>query len=332
MELELPQLKEYHTLAFRANCGRSALAIAAAHLDKIWIPIYSCDAVVNALKGKEIVYYSIDRDFKPIIPTYNPGKREGILLIKYFGVYDVDASIPNAILDLTQAFYDDISTYPELESGTQAFNSARKWFGVPDGAYLYTYKEVDVPQGTTEIADYHHLLTRIESGAESAYNAYQSHENGFKGIPPTQMSTLTRRLLSSINYHEAAAKRRENYNYLCDHLKDNLLKVPSLSGSPNVPFAFPYLVANAIELKKKLLLNKIYIPTLWHEVKAEPSTFEHELKTNLLPLPIDQRYDLHDMMRIVELIGGKVHGLNDSELNETKEPVWIESQKRWSVY
>ena len=78
------------------------------------------------------------------------------------------------------------------------------------------------------------------------------------------------------------------------------------AGFINGPFVYPLLVDNGEELKKKLISNRIYVATYWpvvlekeywkNELGVEgPSDWEVYLAKNLVPLPIDQRYDLSDM-------------------------------------
>ena len=67
---------------------------------------------------------------------------------------------------------------------------------------------------------------------------------------------------------------------------------------------YPLYVDNASEIKKYLLSQKIYIPTLWPNVLdvCTEDQIEFKLVKNILPLPIDQRYDINHMKRIKESI------------------------------
>ena len=66
---------------------------------------------------------------------------------------------------------------------------------------------------------------------------------------------------------------------------------------------YPFL-NNKRGLKEKLIENKIYVATYWKEVKERVNTdsFENNLVDYLIPLPIDQRYNLEDMKYIVKFI------------------------------
>ena len=64
------------------------------------------------------------------------------------------------IVDNTQAFCFS-------DRGVDTFYSARKFFGVPDGAYLYTDKFLNVElEQDVSCQRCEHLLRRIDEGAE----------------------------------------------------------------------------------------------------------------------------------------------------------------------
>ena len=57
-------------------------------------------------------------------------------------------------------------------------------------------------------------------------------------------------------------------------------------------------------LRKKLINSKIYIPTLWPDVLelCEKDSIEYNYAQNILPIPIDQRYNDKDMDYIISKI------------------------------
>jgi hypothetical protein len=52
-----------------------------------------------------------------------------------------------------------------------------------------------------------------------------------------------------------------------------------------------------MDVRKHLAGLGIYVPLLWPDVvnKMPSNTIEYDYATNILPLPIDQRYDEADM-------------------------------------
>ena len=75
-----------------------------------------------------------------------------------------DRYAPNIIIDNTQAFFS--RPLPEIDT----FYTCRKFFGVADGAYLYTDKEADfdIPQDYSS-SRMLFLLDRLDRSAEKAF-------------------------------------------------------------------------------------------------------------------------------------------------------------------
>lgn len=115
------------------------------------------------------------------------------------------------------------------------------------------------------------------------------------------MSRLTKNILGAIDYEKIKMVRDENYAYLDSKLKKlNKLQLMTPEGA----FAYPLYLDNGVEIRKKLVKKKIYIPTLWPNVLEDnpPGSLEHDYATNILPLPCDQRYEARDMDEIINEI------------------------------
>ena len=95
--------------------------------------------------------------------------------------------------------------------------------------------------------------------------------------------------------------RQRNFFYLHSELKhinriENALPV-------SAPFVYPLLTDNE-GLRDRLISNKIYVAKYWNEVldRTQVSDVEKDLVNKMIPLPIDQRYTIADMKRIVGVI------------------------------
>lgn len=141
-ELELNKGKEYHCNAVRLNSGTKCLEyiLRAKAYKKIFIPYYTCEVILRQCKklGLDYEFYSIDFNLNPVFEKEVKGD-EVFLYTNYFGIKDATVKnlafkLKNLIVDNAQAFF---SSHIE---GIDSFYSARKFFGVPDGAYLYTDK------------------------------------------------------------------------------------------------------------------------------------------------------------------------------------------------
>jgi hypothetical protein len=70
---------------------------------------------------------------------------------------------------------------------------------------------------------------------------------------------------------------------------------------------YPLLVKSvetATRLRAQLLDQHIYVPSYWREVLSSPTSppIERDWAQCLLPLPIDQRYNVDDMNRLADAI------------------------------
>ena len=104
-----------------------------------------------------------------------------ILYTNYFGICTKNAKklakkYKNLILDNAQSFF----TEP---IGLASFNSARKFFGVPDGAYLFCNKKIgEELQINKSYERFSHLLKRLDINAQFGYEDFCKNENVRIGI------------------------------------------------------------------------------------------------------------------------------------------------------
>lgn len=305
-ELELPQGTEYHSQAIALNTGRNALEyiLRARGYKRVYLPYYSCEVLLEPFKklGVEYTFYHINANLEADLQA-SLNSDEAILYINYFGLKQdhVNALVQRygkqLIVDNTQAFY------ARPIDGIDTFYSCRKFFGVPDGAYLYCDKELDAELEQ----DYSwermtHLLKRIDVSAEAAYADFREQSEKLKNNPIRKMSNLTHRIMAPIDYDDVARRRRQNYQLLDEAIGNkNGIALPLSADA--VPMVYPFLTTDQ-QLRQRLIDNKVYIATYWPNVLdwCNTDSTEYTLTTQLLPLPIDQRYGKGDLKRIIELI------------------------------
>ena len=306
-ELEVPRCSEaIHSGALRVTSGRAALLLALRKIQprRMHVPFYICDSVLEAIAaaGADVNFFSLTNDFEAETPR-SIAPDECLLFVNYFGLQsDAAARIATqygerAIIDDTHAFF--ARGYPNAWS----FNSARKFFGVPDGAYLYSPDPIaeQLPPNSDVHAE--HLLTRLNGQLQEAFTQYQEAERHVS-LEPRGMSAMTARLLNGVSFSTVAERRRRNYRALDARLRErNRLHLNALDGDA-VPFCYPF-AAPEPELQARLWDQSIFVPRLWPEVvtRAVPGfERERELARSLLPLPIDQRYDESDMKRVASAV------------------------------
>lgn len=304
--LELPQREEYHKHAIRLNTGRNCLEyiLRVRGYKKVFVPYYTCEAVMEPINKLGIPYefYHIDIHFE-IRDRFTLKEGEALLYTNYFGlkqryVEQLAETIGSClIIDNTQAFY------AKPIPGIDTFYTCRKFFGVPDGAYLYCDKELD-----EEIEqDYSydrvaHLVKRIDLSAEDGFKDFRRVDDGLDNQPIRKMSKLTQRMMQGIDYESAAQRRRANYQMLHKALsRENNLELHLEEDA--VPMVYPYLLP--VEgLREKLIENKIFVARYWPNVMdwTKPEDIDYLFAYQMQPLPIDQRYGVDDMNRIISII------------------------------
>lgn len=303
IELDTYNLPMLHENALKLNCGRNCLAylIKAKNIKKIAIPYFLCDSVKNICikENVNVNFYDINNEFMPY--SVKLENDEWLYIVNYYGqineekIKALKQKYENIIVDNAQAYFD------MPVNGVDTIYTCRKFFGVADGAVLYTGARLEGELPIDESFErMHFLLGRFERTASEFYSEYASNNKLFSNEPIKQMSKLTNNLLHGIDYQFIKNKRTENYNFYYDKFKDiNKLKLKPIEGA----FAYPLLLENGYEVRKKLQEKKIYIPTLWPNVldDVNESELEYNFAKNILPLPCDQRYDIEDLTYIIKL-------------------------------
>lgn len=304
--LELPFREEYHKDAIRLNTGRNCLEyiLRARSYKKVYVPYYTCEAVMEPINklGIQYEYYHIDIHFE-IRDRFTLKSNEALLYTNYFGLKQryveqlAEKTGERLIVDNTQAFY------AKPIAGIDTFYTCRKFFGVADGAYLYSDKLLDEEFVQDESYDrMAHLLKRIDLSAEQGFADFRKVDDGLDNQPIRKMSKLTQRIMQSIDYEAAAKKRRKNFLMLHEALGEENNSVFSLEEDA-VPMVYPFLTPIK-GLREKLIENKVFVARYWPNVLdwATKNDIEYLLAYQMLPLPIDQRYGNEEMNAIGCLI------------------------------
>lgn len=314
IELELPKDREFYKGDIdiaRLNTGRAAIwhAFRCTKAKAIWIPYYQCETVRDFLRGKNVTikYYHQDKDFNPT--DIDAALDEAVLLVNYFGVMSsmrMDAlskTYPNAIIDNCQAFY-----CKPVEDAMNVY-SCRKFIGVPDGSYVvgkdaHRLVEEYSQCYSSDTAEF--LLKRIEYGCEGkGYEARNLNERRIDNEDCMQMSKLTRYILDGADYEHIKEKRRNNFKTACELFKDiNVLDPTLYYDEKTVPMVYP-LVVEDDSLLMRLQKAKHFQGHWWNYITKElpKDTFEHWLSRYIIPITIDQRYGVEELLYLKKTIG-----------------------------
>lgn len=305
LEFEKFHSGEYYPELIALNTGRNALLylIKAKNIQKIYIPFYLCNSVGDTL-DKYCVEYEYYRIGKNFVPEFSKtlDEREYIYVVNYFGqllngtISNLYVKYNNIIIDNSHAFFQrPIENIPTIYT-------CRKFFGVPDGAYLYSDNLLDANLAVDRSGErISHLIGRFEGVATEYYRQFKENEELLANIPLRYMSKLTRNLLSAIDYDRVCRVREENYLHLDKELgKYNRLDLRAPIG----PFMYPFYIENGQDIRATLNRSGVYVPTLWPEVLnlLEDDGVEIDYVSNVLPLACDQRYGIDDMNYTIEKV------------------------------
>ena len=303
IELDTYHLPMPHEEAIALNCGRNCLAylFRSKGIKKLKVPYFLCSSVFDVCdrEGIEKTYYHIGLDFKPSCEL-KLEDGEWLYLVNFYGqlgneeIRKYVERFGRVIVDQAHAFFE------RPLPGVDTLYTCRKWFGVADGAFLYTDKLLSEPLPRDESnGRMNFLLGRYERTAAEFYDAYKANNAFFAAEPVKEMSKLTRNLLHAIDYDAVRRRREENFAFLDEQFGSfNMLRLR------NAGFMYPLMIKNGASVRKKLQTEGIYIPLLWPsvlEVTAPPDR-KREMAEDILPLPVDQRYGLAEMKYMTKKI------------------------------
>ena len=291
------------------NTCRNALEYIIQQLSdvkRIFVPCYTCEAVIEPLKRLHVEYefYHINEQFE-IAENFEIGEGDYLIANNYFGIKDA------YIAELAKKYGDKLivdnaqALFAPVLPNIKAIYSSRKYVGVADGGFA-----VGVPM--SQMSDYaeddslehdSHLYIRKEKGPEAGFKDYQANECKLDNQPIRRMSPQTKETLSQIDYDSVIEKRRQNYKFLSNVIGEkNLLQLPSMD-SFVCPMVYPFMTDDE-SLRGRLIQNKVFVARYWPNVLewCDIDELEYKLATQIIPLPIDQRYGVEDMIRIVDII------------------------------
>lgn len=304
LELDNYTMPMLHENAIALNCGRCCLAylIEARKIKKIKLPFFLCDCVKEVCESMNVEssYYHIQENLCPEELCLE--EDEWLYIVNYYGqltneyLQDLVQKYVRVIVDNAQAYFQ------KPLDGIDTLYICRKFFGVSDGAFLYTdefiKRELDVDISYDRIQ---FVLGRYEKDGASFYEQASANNDLFDHEPIKCMSKLTKNLLHGIDYQQVKMQRTKNFVFLHEELgKYNKLELDVPEGA----FMYPFYHEKAVEIRKKLQQEKIYIPVLWPNVLDDVAEgdLEYLYTQNILPLPCDQRYSVEDMKVIIDAI------------------------------
>lgn len=311
IELQFPRGKEFYSGSdiCRLNSGRAAIYHAVKSLDcsVVYLPVYQCGTVREFLvkKGLTVKYYNMDTSFLPLLDHVED--EAAVLIVNYFGIFSHEemahraAKYPRVVVDNCPAFYAS-----PIEKAMNVY-SARKFFGVPDGAYVVgngANQGCDYPQDYSSDTSLF-LLKRIEYGCEGeVYKERELNEARLDNTDVRLMSKLTHTILDGVDYEAVKAQRRANFEYACLLFEGiNQLDVKKFYDDSCVPMVYPLMTEDST-LIRRLLNGKHFQGNWWRYILDLPyaNEFEKTLSSRMVPITIDQRYGKEELNYISNIV------------------------------
>lgn len=320
------------------STGRSATAFVLDTIEKrnpnvrkvAVIPPFTCHTVIEPFlaKGYEVYTFHTGRDLMAKASDVMKEVREhdaGVVLFhRFFGVdsiSDIESIMAElkdlgvvAIEDCTQNIY---SAY-QKSSADYFVGSIRKWCGVPDGGFAVCKEgQFESKPGEKDCM--------LESSKEEA--SILKYEFLFEGKGDKQVfldkyreaedildnqekyyaiSDLSAAIQTHLDVEELKEKRRRNFEIIANGLagiKGITVIFKSLANN-EVPLYCPILCDTRSEVQPLLVRNSIFAPVVWPKADCCPmvDADAEYLYDHILCIPIDQRYDADDMMRVVDVL------------------------------
>lgn len=300
---------------------------------KVLIPAFTCQTVITPFEeaGWKCEYYGINKDLRiettHLLQIIESSNISLLVVHPYFGMELSETEIKalqhvsdkgiKIVLDLTQCIFSD-KTYPFV---TYTVGSYRKWFSIPDGGFLLKSKETkDISQPSMENTEF------TEREVAAMYLRGQYFGNGEQrtkdisirlskeadhiidsNVTPHSISKIAYNLLLIQDIERNKNSRFNNCKFLFTHIKDRkkvfkAYRYFELVTTP--PLYFIIYVDDRQALQRLLAHDSIYAPVIW-PVEDERVLINDKVSyiyNHLLAIPCDQRYDLNDMQRVIDII------------------------------
>lgn len=332
-----PTIAEYLTLPMMRGIeftfsGRAALGIIIdeiiqkRELSNAYLPSYSCASMVQPFleRNIEVEYYLVDYCNGELEVQIDTSKEPDIFLyMDYFGstsflkAYEEPIEIfknkgTKIIHDVTHGLFSEGTFTSYCDYATA---SLRKWFAIPAGGVAYKRFSEFTVQAKRNSDE----LIKQKLDAMVLKKEYLNGENINKQIFLKSYKDFNSKLTDMNQYYDLdlyskkyiseqsltplIQTRHQNASFIYQNLSenDNLSFLYSeVDLDFDVPLFVPVVVKNGYrdKLRSYLIDHQIYLPVHWPQY----NNFEMQINNIELSLVCDQRYNINDMSRMINLI------------------------------
>lgn len=319
-----------NTEAVFLSGGQSAIQFILENInikddEYVLMPSFLCPSILHKFKKVNIKYkfYKIKKDLSIDLDDIEKNiynfKIKSVFFIDYFGFYNNKKTVEYLkelqnrgiiiIEDAVQMLWFERKKF----IGDYVFNSYRKFLPI-DGSIVLCNKICNYKSAN----DCYYETVNLARLKKTAFNKFNigreeeflklyeiAEKEYYKREAIVGMHDKERNMLSKIDYEFISKKRKENYCYLYDGLLENkkiqIIYDKKLIGDNSV-LGLPILIKNRDEIRKKLRTVNIYCPIHWNilnENWSEKYKDSKYISSNILTIPISERYNLNDMKRLI---------------------------------
>ncbi len=298
--------------------GRTALYAILLDLkshgyNRILVPDFLCGSIFLPIfsLGLKWEKYHINKNMMPELLENCLIPHSAVLLINYFGMLDLAEMVSwlKAYSDI-KVIIDDVQAYfsEHIANVDYRFISLRKWFPVPDGAYVYAEKNVlnrlEVFSRKGKFARYKfagNLLKNYTAfiGDNLSLDLIGQGEDEIDNDYLVKHTRISNYIMPQLDLEIIAKQRKMNAKILHEALLE--MGITHLYSCEAVPLFIPILISNRDNIRKALFQNKIFCPIHW----PKPEVYKDKINPlydEELSLICDQRYGEEEMRRQLEVI------------------------------
>lgn len=315
--------------AYMSLCREALLHIARkSYATKVvLLPAYTCDTVYLPFlqEGWSLQFYSINRDLRinaesleKAVLNYKPSV---VIAHPYYG-YDFDdqeVDVLSRLIDVTVVVDNTQCAFTKrrYDFADYTVASLRKWGSIPDGAYfeggdgvacaLENDSFVNIQQKAMILRGEYFETGVADTKLDSIKLNKEAEALICSNMEEHRMSNFSQSRYADWNIEEIIQKRIANYQYLHEHINciDGVRPVRrDMLGLSTAPLYYPIYCEDRKSIQKKLAEESIYAPVIW-PVDDEFVLIDDDVKyiyDYILCLVVDQRYDLADMERTLNVL------------------------------
>lgn len=297
---------------------------------RLHLPCFFCmEAAEKLSKAFDINWYrDLPTEKYPDFDTLNASPGDLVLAVNLFGIKSEEVwqdwlkKNDNVIL-VEDHTHDPFSSWALHSQADYAMASLRKTLPIPDGAIIWSGKNLPLPKASQAESDGAYkrlsamLLKRAYlNGKNVLKDTYRQLEiesqYTLNDVRNDKISAFSANVLSSLDVNRFRKRREANIRHFLNlslsEQNQNWQPLFSSWSDGSVPFNSIIVCRNGEirdSLRKYLISKNIFPPIHWsqsHDGMTSNDLKAIDLSNRILTIPTDQRYSLDDVTRIVNII------------------------------